>query len=306
MITPKNIVKLFWYRLRSNLTSNQVTKTDYDRKFWFSYLKNFVSDINLQSKPKGDFEVIDVLIPAVERDLNTLKYAIQSLKKFSCNPINQIYIVAPDSEKISDFAQQNGCIYVKDQAINNIKKNDIKYSVDGLDRSGWLFQQLVKLSWTDISSAEYCLIFDADTMILRDQVFVTNQRKLVLNCSDEYHTPYYAVFKKLLKRDVDFPLSFVSHYMIFERGTTIELQKRLDELNNTTWIKAILNHCDYNSHSGFSEYELYGHYMYLYHRNSIIVNYWYNQLLTRKEFERKDEFFDASKYKSASCHWYNS
>lgn len=306
LATLKNIVKLFWYRLRSKLTRDPLISIEYDRYFWLCYLKNFVNDINLKSKPEGNFEVIDILIPAIERDLNTLQHAIQSLKKFSCNPINKIYLVAPDSQEISDFARQHGCIYIKDEDISNIEKSDIDYFVDGLDRSGWLFQQLVKLNWVNISSAKYCLIFDADTMILRHQVFVTNEKKLVLNCSDEYHVPYYNVFKKLLQKEVKFPLSFVSHYMIFERSTTIAMQQRMAQLNKTIWTKAILSHCDYNSFSGFSEYELYGHYMFLFHRDNIIINYWYNQLLTRREFEKIDQFLDSSKYKSASCHWYNA
>ena len=59
-------------------------------------------------------------------------------------------------------------------AKTQLNKIDYKYLEH--DRSGWIFQQLLKLNWNGISEKKYCLIFDADTILIRNHLFIKNKK----------------------------------------------------------------------------------------------------------------------------------
>jgi hypothetical protein len=251
------------------------------------------------------FRNIDVVIPAIERDLPILSLVIASIRKFSLNPIDNIYIISPSSELIKLFCENNSCLYKDEAELNLPIKQSIKYIANGNDRSGWLFQQLIKLSANNISDKEYILVSDADTILLKPQLFVSKS-KMMINCSDEYHWPYHEPIKKLLKIDKLFCLSFVSHYMILNAKILTQLKSDIENYNNCSWAEAVINSVDMNEPSGFSEYETYGNYIYFKHRHKIDLLYWNNVSVKRENVNLLDNLIKLYSYyfKSVSFHWY--
>ena len=63
------------------------------------------------------------------------------------------------------------CEVVDEQDVLPIRRDDIDYQFGSVDRSGWLFQQLLKLSADTISSSDHVLVLDADTVMIRPQSF---------------------------------------------------------------------------------------------------------------------------------------
>jgi hypothetical protein len=165
---------------------------------------------------------------------------------------------------------------------------------------------LIKLSADIISNKEYFLIIDADTILINKQIFVSNS-KMIINCSDEYHLPYFEMLKRILRINNLFCLSFVSHYMIFNRHILFELKAKIEEFSRDNWAKVIIDKVDKFDSSGFSEYETYGNYLYNYHKNKIELCYWFNLSLKRSSDANLEDLISlySKKYKSISLHYYS-
>lgn len=65
---------------------------------------------------------IDVLIPAIEKDLATLPYVIDAVRTHVKHPIGRILIVAPKKTRILDFCRKKGCTFVDENTVLPITK----------------------------------------------------------------------------------------------------------------------------------------------------------------------------------------
>ena len=243
---------------------------------------------------------IDVVIPTTDKDLNKLSLVIPSLSNIQ-HHIDNIYLVAPASDFVKDFCKHNNCVFVDENTVLGLTIKDIKYKPCGVDRSGWIFQQLLKLNCDKFCKNEYILVADSDTIFTRKQYFIKND-KMVFDCSDEYHVPYFDAYKKLLGLNKRFDLSFVAHHMLFKKEFLSEMKQKIEEYTNKEWFKAILDNLDLNQTSSFSEYETYGNYMYYNHKNYMIIREWYNKSTTSSQYQ---EIKHKTKYKTISMHSYN-
>lgn len=303
---PKNtfvLLKTAWDGLNSIVRFNVAKKRAYRRSFYLNYFK-FIKGSKQYNK--GFLNPIDVFIPVIERDFDTLLLTVPSLRLFSNNPIKNIYLVAPHSAIIKEYAEKNNCQFIDETSIIS-KTENLEYIIGGVDRSNWLYQQLLKLSWDKVSKNDYCLIFDADTVLLKNHSFVSDG-KISFNISDEYHNPYFITYNKLLNIQPKLPISFIGHYMVFERETTNALKKIIEKTSDLSWIKAIIKHTDFNEPSGFSEYETYGHYMNQFFKSKTRITFQENILLKRDALEELSTLVNkySDDYLTISFHyWYN-
>jgi glycosyltransferase involved in cell wall biosynthesis len=270
---------------------------------YYKYIKDSVSSgNNVSSETK-----IDVIIMVVEKDLDVLPYVIDGVRENLKHPIGRIFVVAPDSEKIKALCADIGCQFVNENSLIPITKKDIKYVVDGMDRSGWLFQQLLKWSADSLSSQEYYLVIDADTVLIRPQVFEANGKAVFLH-SDEHHQPYFEVYKELFGVNAPCDLSFVCHHMLYQKTKISELRKEIESKHGDSWYNVILRAIDKSELSSISEYETYGQWMLQNYGDEIIREYWYNIPIKRTKLSKLNKLKSAlsSKYRSISFHSYLS
>ncbi len=209
-------------------------------------------------------EPIDVVIPIIQKDLHILPLCLEGVRHCVAHPINQIYIVAPPEISIKDFCGANQLQFVDENSVFDFSPKDLRLEIhtkDGhdLNRSGWLFQQLVKLSGK-IGTCRYYLCIDADHVLVRPHLFLTKEQKTVFYMSYEDHQPYYAHIQRLLPDLKVDSLSYVDHKMLFDKEQLQALHKVLQR-NNGSWIETILQNYDLSEVSGFSEFELYGNYV---------------------------------------------
>ncbi|UZR92531.1 DUF5672 family protein [Chondrinema litorale] len=250
---------------------------------------------------------LDIIIPVVEKDLVTIPYVIDFAKQNIKHPIGKIYLISPSSEKIKKVAQSLQCCWVNEDTVLPIKKSEIEYKVNNEDRSGWLFQQLLKLSADQIAENNALLILDADTVFIRPRVFEYKGKQL-LDHSDEWHPPYFDTYYKLTGYQPSSVLSFVAHYMLMEKDKLIALRKHIEQHTQLNWIEAILKHTDRNSMSGFSEYELYGNFVLRKFKKEYKEFYWFNLRQSIKQPESIGYLakLHSPQFKSLSFHRYNS
>jgi len=224
---------------------------------------------------------LDILIPAIEKDMPALPYVVEGARKYIRHPIGSIFILAPELSSIKSFCEKNNCAFVPENTVAPIQKKDVHYVPRGLDRSGWLLQQFMKLSGDKISSHDYFLALDADTVLMCPQVFLIDGQTILLH-SDEHHHPYFELFFKLFGVPTRTPLSFVAHQMLFNRNRLRELRNAIAIRHNKAWHEAIMSKMDATQSSAFSEFETYGHWMHNNYPGEIKREYWFNTSVSKR------------------------
>ncbi|TCW60532.1 DUF6492 family protein [Treponema sp. J25] len=252
-------------------------------------------------------EKIDVFIPTIKKDFNILPYTVFSLKKINHN-IDQIYIVSPEDNEIIDFCKTNKIQFISETDMIPLRKEDITYSPKNINRAGWLYQQLLKLSADTVCNSEYILILDSDTVFLRKQRFIFKNRIRINYSKNERHKPYLDFINRIFPNFIFFPHSFVTHHFFLEKKILIELKENISTETKLNWYSAILSNLDNNEISSFSEYELLGNYYYNKYRNNVFFSDFKNVGVSEDCFfnkKAKIKIFSLY-YNSCSIHHYNS
>lgn len=249
---------------------------------------------------------IDVVILAVEKDLETLPFVIDGIKKNVKHPISSIFLVSPALSNIQIVGATLGCTLIDERSILSVTPEDLNIIAGGVNRSNWYYQQFLKWSGGKFTREKYYLVVDADTIFIRPQVFELDG-KIILNCSDEYHEPYFDHYEKILQEKPGYKYSFTSHQMLFENSKLVEIKSKIETLNNCMWYEAILKNIDRRFLSGASDYEIYGQYVYNHYADQIMTEFWFNLSLPRsqlKDFQSLEMLY-SQRYKSISFHSYN-
>lgn len=206
-----------------------------------------------------------MVIPIIAKDLKILPLCLDGVRHCVAHPIQQIYIVAPAHPEILQFCQQHDLQFVDETSIFgfgpmelNIQFHDENGHV--WNRSGWLFQQFVKLSGK-VGSCRYYLCIDADHVLIRPHIFLTEDSKTVFYMSYEEHQPYYDNIHRMLPDLALDTLSYVDHKMLFDKEQLARLHQTLSGNSGKQWTDVIKENYIIYSHAGFSEFELYGNFV---------------------------------------------
>lgn len=120
--------------------------------------------------------------------------------------------------------------------------------------------------------------------------------------SDEYSPNYYIMLQRITAYRKLAPWSFVSHCMGFERGHMLSVHDMIERKTSANWIDGVLNNLNTSVSDSFSEYELYGNYIYNTQRD-FIIRYWYNQKVKESLIlSEESPPFPVSRYTTISCH----
>lgn len=216
-------------------------------------------------KLQSSAEAIDVVIPIVGKDLRILPLCLEGVYHCVAHPIQQIYIVAPAQDEIVCFCEEHGLQFVDEREVFGFGPKELNLQIlhaDGSqsNRSGWLFQQLIKLSGR-VGTCQHYLCIDADHVLIRPHVFLTQDNKTVFYMSYEEHQPYYDNIHRLLPDLVLDKLSYVDHKMLFDKQQVERLHQALTQGTGLSWTDVVLKNYDRSSFAGFSEFELYGNFV---------------------------------------------
>ncbi|RKN75906.1 DUF6492 family protein [Paenibacillus ginsengarvi] len=260
-----------------------------------------------QGHPVWSHTKIDIVIPAAPKDISVLPHTIEGARQNIRHPIGSIAVVAPDDPKIRALCKRYNCAFFDESGVVPIAKNKIDYTVNEIDRAGWIFQQLIKFSGNIVCAEEHYLVIDADTVFIRPNAFKENG-KTVFHYADEYHLPYFVAYERLLGEKPVSPKSFCTHYMLFEKTKVAQLKSTIEERFHIPWYEAILQHVDRTHTSGFADYETYGNFVLSHFPGQAVMKYWNNLSLTRSKMNKTiqtDLRKLASKYNTVSFHSWN-
>lgn len=245
------------------------------------YYKDVISNVSFGNDVESNL-LLDVFIPCAPKDILNLDLCIQGIKMNLRHPINKIFVVAPNDSKIIDLCDKHQINFLLESYVLDFDSLSIHYVVEGVDRSKWLYQQLLKLSFDEFSLTDNFLVIDSDTVLVQPQKF-ENEGKLLIQIADEFHKPYFDVYHNLLGLQPKSLLSSVAHCMIFNREFLNSLKLELSKINNSDWKNCIILNTDLKSASGFSEYETYGLWCLEKFDDKIYREYFFNKFLKLKE-----------------------
>lgn len=249
---------------------------------------------------------LDIVIPVIDKDADTLPYVIDSARKQLRHPITGIYLVCPkESPRIAAIGAEKGCVLVDEATLLPIGKKDISYTVRGSNRSGWLYQQFLKWCGEKFTKEERYLILDSDTVLVSPHVFETGG-KLVFDYCDTVHRPYFEAYGRLMGRPPRCPLSFTSHHTLVDKAAMAELKAELERRSGKTWYEAIIEASDRNEMSSHSDYDTYGHFFFDTRKDGMVIRYWHNKSLPRAMIARIEELERqyGGMYRTLSFHEY--
>lgn len=243
---------------------------------FFSQIKlnnqdNSEKQTNLNKINNSDF---DIIIPLGPNDLNKIEIMFNNTKK-NIIGYNKIYIIT--NKNNFDKLEKYENINLIDEDIFDFNMNYINSLKNNTDkkRSGWYFQQLIKLyaSFYIQELLPNYLVIDSDTNFLKPTKFFNDSIPLY-NFGTENHKPYFTHMQKihpsLYKKS---NVSGICHHMMFQKNIIQQLFYLVESYHNKKFYEIFLENVLNNewSGSGASEYELYFNYLHLYHTNKFKI-----------------------------------
>ncbi len=204
---------------------------------------------------------IDVVFLCIEKDLPTIRHAIDAAKGLIMHPINKIYLICPESEKLRNVALEKGCEFVEETKV-------IPQLARSNDLSGYLKQQLIKLNADTVITSDYYLVIDADTVLLQTQIFL-REDKAVFNVCNKYVLDCKLMVESVLKLEKYYNLDFNSQHMFFDKSKLKAMKNRLEKLHDKPW-QDVLNTPEISSQV-FSEYEMYANFVLTFFPNEATI-----------------------------------
>lgn len=270
---------------------------------------------------------IDVVIPVAEKDVET---AVKNFHHFFKNlPVKNIVIVgnkAVGNKMMTVTQEYDKVAYVDENTVcpgmnfQTIKKIITNRAPKASRKTGWYFQQFIKMAYAYLCEDENYLVWDSDTIPLHKLDFITEDGKLLYNIKNSRYQAYFntidTLFPENLKTLPD-DGSFITEHMIFN----VEIMKGLIEkieknatISGERFYEKILNAIDAESLplSGFSEFETYGTFMLNYYPDK----YRYRKLkylrsgrvffgdeITEEELDWAAESYDTISFEHFESEW---
>ena len=252
-----------------------------------------------------DFLRVDVVIPTIAKDTDLLLTMVNSLKTYIRHTINNIYIVSKNTPEIINLCRENNFIFIDEFELIGYGKEKITYTYKGINRSGWIFQQLLKLSGDKITECDDYIIVDSDTLLINDHHF-KNRDKYIFYENEEWHEPYFKSYSKIFGYRPSNRMSFTSHMMIFNRQYLRAMKSEMELLHKKTWDRVYLSTINENEMSCISDYDTYANWVFHNYPENVLRLPLYNRSMPRVHLHNLEllhkEF--GKTYKSLSFHSY--
>ena len=124
--------------------------------------------------------------------------------------------------------------------------------------AGWYYQQFLKMAFSNFIETEYYLIWDADTLPLRNFSF-GHGGVHYLTQGNEYHCEYFATINRLFQSDFSSETSHISQHLLVK---TKHMRQLISDLERPAmmWWQTVLGNLNGETPFQFSEYETYASY----------------------------------------------
>lgn len=214
--------------------------------------------------------ILDVVIPITEEDLKSTlsilpyweKYLPMKKLIFIGNNKLQKALLGYPCDKVSFINEDT--IMVK-QEIRDIIADITDGDDAAVRRTGWYYQQFLKMGYARYCKDDYYLIWDADTAPLK-KVNMFEGEHPVFDMKTEEHLPFFHTIENIFG-DMHKVIqgSFISEHMVINCDIMNSLIKEIENnpyVQGGSWYEKILRAVEIAElpRSGFSEFETYGTY----------------------------------------------
>jgi hypothetical protein len=178
-------------------------------------------------------------------------------------------------------------------------------------RANWVYQQLLKVEFIRKSTNPFCLVIDADTILLNPRQWIDPDKRIGLTPTDEENSDYHEFLNSIGVISQSPKVSFVPHHMFYDVERFKSLVESIGFINPTKMLEVIDKHIDKSSASPISiDYELYGQWMFAENRPYVNLIKWSNLGISRSRSKailgsRVLTRFIAIFYNSISFHDYS-
>jgi hypothetical protein len=139
-------------------------------------------------------------------------------------------------------------------------------------RRGWYLQQLLKLeALSRASHLDRVVIWDADTIPLKDISFFDSQGNCSYFFGSENHLLYFANIYKLLGSDKAHQNSFIAQNFPITGNQIQAFFSYIERRHQSKWWDAVIESIDFDEASGFSEYEALGTFVCLFENTPLTI-----------------------------------
>ena len=218
---------------------------------------------------------VTILIPLAVKDIANARLCVASLRRHVRHPITGIVVAGQDDDRIRAFCAGEGLRYLNENDVLPKAVLENPYMSRKTGMNGWLRQQFLKLAAFTYIDADTILTQDSDTFVVRDMAYMQGDQQICY-LADEYTPNFYHFAEKLLGPVPRHPRSFVAHAMLWQRDLMQGLEQHVQARCGKGLIEAILATLDDSNDKWLSEFEIYGNYLWNFHRNRMATRYWYN------------------------------
>ena len=256
---------------------------------------------------------LEIVIVTTSKDFITLTHCVDGALKTTTNFDKVTFaIYVPDIEILecetlfghfgSDILQiLPESVLISNKQIEQIRDRFRK-------RAGWVLQQCLKVKAVIESKADGVMIIDSDTVLTQSRNWLDKGGNQVLTPTIDRHPSFHKYLEnnKIIESDMpEFPL--VPHHTLMQPKYFVELLKRFF-VDFDGLFRSLLGYDIAQDQSPFCiEYELYGQYMWRFHRDKVKLEKWGNIALNRNSFLDKNGNLEIPaklkrKYASISFH----
>lgn len=264
----------------------ELKNVDFKTNLEFFQKSNSLANGKYDSKIMSNF-ALDVVFVATEKDFPILKFATQhAIRVTSSFQSRKVFIVVPDeSAKMAfEWIDGNDCIFVvpESEIVSRNILDELRIIFG--TRANWIYQQLLKVEFVRKSNNPYCLVIDADTILLNPRPWVDKDMKVSLMPTDEETTEYHLFLRSIGVISQTPTVSFVPHHMFYEVKSFKRLVESIGFMDPKSILLAINRHTDKSSASPISiDYELYGQWMLAKNRSKVNLIKWSNLGISRSK-----------------------
>ena len=246
---------------------------------------------------------IDVVIPSTDKDLETLDLCIAGIRE-NCPKIRRVIVISakPMTDQAEWFNEADYPFSIKDvEEQLHFEKTFTKAEIEkNKERTGWYFQQLLKLyaAFVIPGISSNVLVLDSDTIFLKPVRFLNKRSAGLYNPGIEYHPQYFDHAARLLPGldRVHNQLFGICHHMLFQKCVLKNLMAEVEALHKVPFWQAFCR-CvapEHTAGAGASEYEIY--FSYVFSRTNLVEVRFLNWV-------DKADLSLLDRYKENGCHY---
>lgn len=244
-------------------------------------------------------EELEIFIFTSAKDLEVLELSILGALQSSKNRVTSLTVVAP-----SNLELQIQKVLLGIEKITSLKflSDEVLLAEYNFDTFKFIRpnikMEILKVLAVLSSNCQAALVIDGDTILLKERVWVTKNKQIVL-VAQEYTPSHIKFNKKLLRNYRSNGLGFVTHHQIIRRSHLEELISEKNDLLDFVrdFNKSATDYYLYSGQEFPSEWQLFGDFLINRHPGSVALSSFKNLGLSRK----KVSFFSGNSDRNAGA-----